>query len=194
MPAAPSPLQDRPRSSGHSTRVAATGLSLVLLSAAALGCSGQRPGGTSGETPPKLSPQELAAQQCRARRDALQDQLRELRKAEIDLARLRRAPMPPTPGRPVWDEEKERRFSQEDQELDRQAYLRDLDAWRLQDDARWAAWLQRQTPEIVASQRRLNQLSQQLHAEHPELFTGPTSIEVKPGELARLSDCRAAAD
>jgi len=191
MPAATSPMPDRPRGSGRSRRLAATGLGLMLLAAAALGCSRQRPSNGPAEAPPKPSPQELAAQQCRQRRDALQSQLRELRQAETDLARLRRAPMPPTPGRPVWDEEKEQRYSQEDQEIDRQAYLRDLDAWRLEDDARWAAWLQRQTPEIAQKQRRLNQLSQALHAQHPQLFTGPSSIEVKPAELARLSSCEA---
>jgi len=179
------------RGAGSRRRITGTGLSLLLLAASLLACSGQRPPMGGGERPPEISPQERALRQCRERRSTLLGQLRELRRAELSLARLRSAPMPPTPGRPIWDEEKESRFSQEDQELDRQTYQRDLARWQERDSARWSAWQQRQTPEIVESQNGLNRLSRQLHGTYPQLFTAPGSIEIRPQELARLSRCEA---
>jgi signal transduction histidine kinase len=173
---------------GSRRRIAGTGLSL-LLAASLLACSGQRPPTGGGKQPPVINTQEPALRQCQQRRSTLLGQLQDLRRAEIRLARLRSTPMPPTPGRPIWDEEKESRFSQEDQELDRQAYQRDLARWQERDAARLAAWSQRQTPDIGASQQELNRLSRQLHDQYPQLFTGPGSIEIRPQELARLSRC-----
>lgn len=188
---ASSPLHDR---RWHSRRLKGrglkTGLTLTLLAAMTLGCGGPRQGSGGKELGSEaLSAQQRALKQCLNLRDRLHSQLRELRQAERTLARLRTAPMPPTPGRPIWDEEKERRYSQEDQEIDHQQYLSELAAWRERDQARWDAWQQRRTPDIGAAQQRLNQLSRQLHQSHPVLFTGPGSIEVRSEELARLSRC-----
>ena len=185
------PIDDRRRSnSGGLGRGLKASLSLILLATLTLGCGGPRPSsGDRGQPSEAPTAQQRALNQCQRLRDQLLAGLRELRQAELNLARLRSAPLSPAPGRPIWDEEKERRYSQEDQEIDRQHYLRDLAAWREQEQARWAAWQQRQTPEIMAAQQRLNQLSLQLHRRYPVLFTGPTSIEVRPGELARLSRC-----
>lgn len=176
-------------------RRALAGLSFSLLAAGVLGC---RPAAAppSRVAPPEASTesprqqqlqrqrQQLAALQCRQRREELLQGLVELRRAESALADQRAlAPAPASPP-PVWDEEKESRYSQVDQELDRQRYEQELAAWR----ARHAGTFQ-QRERLDAAQQRLNRQAQLLQQRYPGLFTGPASIEVRPQELARLTRC-----
>lgn len=170
------------------------GLSLGLLAAGVLGCQ-------SAVAPPQTAPptasaearrqqqqqrqrQQLAARQCLQQREVLLEGLAELRRAEASLAEQRVLAPAPTEQPPVWDEEKESRYSEVDQELDRQRYEQDLAAWR---QRQAASSLQRQR--LDAAQQRLNRQAQLLQQRYPGLFTGPASIEVRPQELARLSRC-----
>lgn len=174
---------------------ALAGLSLSLLAAGVLGC---RP--AVAPQPPVPPPEasvealrqqqqqrqrlQLAARQCRQRRDELLQGLVELRRAEAALAERRALVPAPPSAPPVWDEEKESRFSQVDQELDRQRYEQELAAWR---QRQAVSALQRQR--LDAAQQRLNRQAQWLQQRYPGLFTGPASIEVRPQALARLSRC-----
>lgn len=176
-------------------RRALAGLSLSLLAGGALGC---RP--AVAPQPPVPPPEasvetlrqqqqqrqrlQLAARQCRQRRDELLQGLVELRRAEAALAERRALVPAPASAPPVWDEEKESRFSQVDQELDRQRYEQELAAWR---QRQAVSALQRQR--LDAAQQQLNRQAQRLQQRYPGLFTGPASIEVRPQELARLSRC-----
>jgi len=168
-------------------------LSLGLLAGGALGC---RP--ASAPPSPSRSPQveirrqrqQLAARQCQVRREDLLAGLAELRRAEGALAELRALASPPAAPPPVWDEEKEQRYSQADQELDRQRYEQELAAWRQRQAGRQAV-IDQQRQRLDAAQRRLDRQAQRLRRDYPGLFTGPTSIEVKPQELERLSRCPA---
>ncbi len=114
--------------------------------------------------------------------------LAELRRAEAALAEQRVAVPPALPPRPVWDAAREARYSQEDQELDRQRYEQELEAWRQLQAGQAAAWQERREQRDLA-QARLDRQSRRLHQRFPGLFTGPTSIELNPLELERLSRC-----
>ena len=171
-------------------------LSLGLLASCALGCRSTPP----PESPPASAPtaalreqnkqQELAARQCRKRRQELLQDLAELRRAEAVLADERAAPLPSLPAPPIWDEAAEQRYSKVDQELDRQRYEEELAAWkRLRAERR--AGIDAQRLRLAQAQQRLDRQAQRLQKRYPGLFTGPTSIEVKPQELERLSRCPA---
>lgn len=169
-------------------------LSLLLLAGA--GC---RPVATPRPPAPSPAPptevrrqgQQEAARRCAQRRDALLAGLAELRRAERDLAAERAALPPPAAAPPVWDEAREQRYRPEDRELDRERHERDLAAWRQGEAERLASWRERQAGRETRAQERLDRLSRALHRRAPALFTGPTSIEVKPQELARLNRCPA---
>ena len=126
--------------------------------------------------------------QCHQRRRALLQGLTELRLAETRLADLRAERPPPLPPAPVWDEAAEQRYSQVDQDLDRQRYEQDLAAWQRQ-QADQPALLAQQRQREAAAQQRLNGQMQRLQKRYPGLFTGPSSIEIRPQELERLSRC-----
>jgi len=167
------------------------GLGLGLLAVG--GCSGQPP---PPRTSPRQPPPQLerpldrqAAQRCLRRRDQLHSRLQQLRRSERQLDRLRRAtPSFPVP-RPVWDQEREQRYSRVDQEIDRENHERALAAWRQSRAAFQASWRQRQAGELAAEQVRLNRLAAELRHSHPDLFSGPGSIELNPGVLERLQRC-----
>ena len=114
------------------------------------------------------------------------DGLRELRRAEAALAE-RNAIAAAVPGspRPVWDEEKEQRYSLEDQQLDRQRYEQELAAWQ----QRQEAWREQQRQALSEAQGRLDRQTRLMHGRYPTLFTAPNSIELDPRELERLSRC-----
>lgn len=132
--------------------------------------------------------QQQVARQCLQRRQALQEGLAELRRAEAALAEQRAAAPPPASAPPVWDEATERRFSQADQELDRQRHEQELEAWR-QRQADRQALIAAQRQRLEQAQQRLDRQAQLLRRQYPDLFTAPTSIELKPQELERLNRC-----
>lgn len=126
--------------------------------------------------------------QCQQRRRELLEALSGLRRAEVALADARAEAPPPLPSPPFWDEVAEQRYSQVDQELDRQRYEQELAAWqRRRDERRALISVQRRREE--AAQERLDRQALRLRQRYPGLFTGPTSIEVRPQELERLSRC-----
>lgn len=170
-------------------------LSLNLLAAGALGCRQAPP--PSPRRPPEPAASEAVQRQtqqaelaCRQRRQELIDGLAELRRAEAALAEQRAAVPPALPAAPVWDEATEQRYSQADQELDRQRYEQELVAWqRRRADVQSVIAAQRQRQALA--QQRLDRQARLLQQRYPGLFTGPTSIEVRPMELERLSRCPA---
>lgn len=181
------PLPGRPR-------VWSLLLCFGLLASGALGC---RPAPSPRALPPaaqaerqRKQQQQLAARQCQERRQQLQQGLAELRRAEALLADERAASLAPPLAPPIWDEAREQRFSQVDQQLDRQRYEQQLAAWQGLRAERRAA-IDRQRLRLTQAQQRLDRQAQRLQKRYPGLFTGPTSIEVKPRELERLSRCPA---
>ena len=168
-------------------------LSLSLLAMAAQGCRPQ-----PSPQPPVPSPaaqadalrqrQQLAARGCQQRRRDLLEGLAELRRAEAALADARAASHPPLSSPPVWDEAAEQRFSLVDQELDRQGYEQELAAWQRRRAEQHTA-LAQQRQQLAEAQQRLNRQAQRLRQRYPALFTGPTSIEVRPQEWRRLNRC-----
>lgn len=182
-----------PASSQHGLRrCLSLGLCLGLLLIGGIACR-QPP-------PPRQTQLELrqqqqtrqAAQQCSRRREALRSRLDQLQQQARQLVRLRGAVPPVSPAagpRPIWDEAKERRYSLTDQELDRQAYERELQAWHVSQAAFQARWRRSQARRVARAQSRLNRLAAELRQEHPQLFSGSTSIEVDPTALQQLSHC-----
>ncbi len=170
-------------------------LGLGLLASGALGCS-PAPAPQAPASPPSAQAdllrqqQQLALRQCQQRRQELLQGLAELRRAEALLADERAAPLPPLPAPPIWDEAREQRFSQVDQQLDRQRYEQQLAAWK-QLRAERRAEIDEQRLRLTQAQQQLDRQAQRLQTRYPGLFTGPTSIEVKPQELERLSRCPA---
>jgi hypothetical protein len=171
-------------------------LGLGLLASGALGCS-PAPAPQAPASPPsaqadllRQQQQQLALRQCQQRRQELLQGLAELRRAEARLADERAAPLSPLPAPPIWDEAREQRFSQVDQQLDRQRYEQELAAWK-QLRAERRAEIDQQRLRLTQAQQRLDRQAQGLQKRYPGLFTGPNSIEVKPQELERLSRCPA---
>jgi hypothetical protein len=130
-----------------------------------------------------------AAQRCINRRDSLRSRLGQLGESERELLRLRGATPPLSRPRPIWDEAKERRYSPADQEIDRQDYERELQLWRDSQAASQASWRRIQARRLAAAQQRLNRRAAELRRQHPDLFSGPISIEVDPAALERLNRC-----
>lgn len=167
-------------------------ISLGLLASCALGCRTTPPPGTPSPAAQAEAlreqnrQQELAARQCRKRRQELQQDLAELRRAEAVLAEERAVPLSPLPAPPIWDESAEQRYSKVDQQLDRQRYEQELAAWN-----QLRAGTEDQRLRLTQAQQRLDRQAQRLQKRYPGLFTGPTSIEVKPQELERLNRCPA---
>jgi hypothetical protein len=164
-------------------------LSVGLIAVGSLGCRpAARPQAPPSSAQAGALKQELVLRQCQQRRRELMQDLADLRRAEAELADRRAELPPPLPSPPVWDEAAEQRYSQVDQELDRQRYEQDLAAWqqrRADHRARVALQRQREAP----AQQRLNDQAQRLQQRYPGLFTAPGSIEIRPQELERLSRC-----
>lgn len=168
-------------------------LSLGLLAGGALGCrpaAPQRPGTTppGGQNETLRQQEQLAVRQCRQRRQELLDGLAELRRAEVALAEARLLAPPPLGSPPVWDEAREQRYSQVDQELDRQRYEQELADWQRRRDERQLR-IARQRQQQEAAQLRLDRQARALQQRYPGLFSAPTSIEVQPQALERLTRC-----
>lgn len=166
-------------------------LSFSLLAGGAMGCrpaTPPRPQASPPAAQAQTPQQQQAARQCLQRRQALQEGLAELRRAEAALADQRAAAPPPASAPPVWDEAMEQRFSQADQELDRQRHEQELEAWR-QRRADRQVLIDAQRQRLEQAQQRLDRQAQLLRRQYPDLFTAPTSIELKPQELERLNRC-----
>ncbi len=167
-------------------------ISLGLLASCALGCRTTPPPGTPSPAAQAEAlreqnrQQELAARQCRKRRQELQQDLAELRRAEAVLAEERAVPLSPLPAPPIWDESAEQRYSKVDQELDRQRYEQELAAWN-----QLRAGTEDQRLRLTQAQQRLDRQAQRLQKRYPGLFTCTTIIEVKPQEQERLNRCPA---
>jgi hypothetical protein len=173
------------------------GLPLLLLRAAGLvACRGPRPAARPpmAAPPAQISPtQRLAqAQLCRRTSQRVSAELAALRQVERRLSRLKQQSGPwPTGARPVWDEALEQRYSEQDRELDRQRYELELAQWHQRQDDRQQDWESRHSLELADAQRELNARARGLRQLRPDLFTGPTSIEVNAAVLARIHQCDA---
>lgn len=167
----------------------ALGLSLALLAWAGQGCGRQQAPQAQQAPRPSQAEQLQSAHQCIRQRQDVETRLASLRRAEWELAQLRGASPPWSRPRPVWDEQLEQRYSPADQELDRQRYERELAAWEASEARARAEWRQRHALRLDAAQERLDRFAAGLRRDHPDLFTGPLSIEVNPPVLARLQRC-----
>ena len=112
-----------------------------------------------------------------------------LRQAERQLNPLKQQGEPAASNPPVRDQAREQRFSEQDQDLDRQRHGRQLALWQQQQAERSQAWEGRHSLELAAAQSQLNRRARALRRQHPDLFTGASSIEVNPAVLAQLLRC-----
>jgi hypothetical protein len=161
---------------------------ILLLAASLMACQGPAP----GSKPPLVAPkaeQQKQAKLCRQSSQALRAELAALRQAEWQLSRVKQQSQPQLSAPPVWDEAREQRFSEQDQELDRQRYERQLALWQQQQDEGLQTWEYRHRLELAEAQRQLNARARNLRRQHHDLFTGATSIEVNPAVLARIQRC-----
>ncbi|MCX5966442.1 MAG: hypothetical protein NTV57_02135 [Cyanobacteria bacterium] len=173
------------------------GLLILLLAASLTACQGPRPEGKPAIAPPTLQTREASRQQqarlCRHTSAIVSADLAALRHAERRLSRLKQQGQPATSPPPVWDAAWEERFSEQDQELDRQRYERELAIWQQQQQAQGQqAWERRHSLELAEAQSQLNARARSLRRRHHDLFTGATSIEVNPAVLAQIQRCPAA--
>ena len=169
------------------------GLPILILTATLVGCQGPRPVTKSPTPPADLQAQQAknqaAAKLCRQTGQNVTAALAALRQAERQLNRLKQQGEPAAGNPPVWDEAREERFSEQDQDLDRQRYGRQLALWQQQQAERSQAWEGRHSLELAAAQSQLNRRARALRRQHPDLFTGASSIEVNPAVLAQLLRC-----
>ena len=161
---------------------------ILLLAASLMACQGPAPGGKPSLVAPPAEHQKQA-KLCRQSSQTLRAELAALRQAERRLSRVKQQSQPLLSAPPVWDEALEERFSEQDQELDRQRYERQLALWRQQQDEGLQAWERRHRLELAEAQRQLNARARNLRRQHHDLFTGATSIEVNPAVLARIQRC-----
>ncbi len=169
------------------------GLPILLLAIGLSACQG--PGPADKPTAVTPAPQLEAAQRqaqaqlCRQTNRTVSAELAALRQAELRLSRLRQQGEPVASDRPVWDEALEQRYSEQDRELDRQRYERQLALWQQQQTEGQRAWEPRHRQELAEAQNQLNAKVSSLRRRRHDLFTGPTSIEVNPVVLAQIQHC-----
>lgn len=161
---------------------------ILLLAASLMACQGPTPESKPPVISPTAEPQKQA-KLCRQTSHTVKAELAALRQAERQLSRVKQQSQPQLSAPPVWDEAREARFSEQDQELDRQRYERQLALWQQQQGEGRQAWEYRHGIELAEAQRQLNARARSLRRRHHDLFTGPTSIEVNPAVLAQIQRC-----
>jgi hypothetical protein len=133
--------------------------------------------------------QQRSKQRCLKERPSLVAQMASLRKAELQLARVKEKTYVPLPAPDPWDETRESRFRQEDREADWQRHLQAQEAWQRREQNRRASWTANHQDRLLIAQERLDREAQALRSRRPELFTGPGSIEFNPEIAQRLRNC-----
>ena len=169
------------------------GLPILLLATGLSACQLPRPADkpTTVTTAPQLRAAQRQAQTqlCRHTSHTVSAELASLRLAELRLSRLRQQSEPAASDRPIWDEALEQRYSEQDRDLDRQRYERQLALWQ-QQQAEWQqAWEPRHRQELAEAQNELNARVRRLRRLRHDLFTAPGSIEVNPAVLAQIQHC-----
>lgn len=169
------------------------GLPILLLATVLSACqspwSADRPNPVTPAPQLRATERQAQAQRCRQFRHTISTELAALRQAERHLARLRQHSEPTASERPIWDEALEQRYSEQDRDLDRQRYERQLALWQQQQAEGQQAWERRHRQELDAAQDELNTRASRLRGRRHDLFTGPTSIEVNPTVLAQIQRC-----
>jgi len=169
------------------------GLPILLLATGLTACRGPGPVARSPIAAPapqsELQRQEQA-RLCRQASRTVSSELAALRQVERRLSALRQQGDPgySSPA-PRWDEAREQRYSEQDRDLDRQRYQRQLAAWQQQQATGRQAWEGRHRRELAGAQSELNARSRRLRRLRPNLFTGAASIEVNPVVLDRILRC-----
>lgn len=133
--------------------------------------------------------QQRAQELCLQERPGLVAQMASLRRAELQLARVKEETYVPLPAPDPWDEARESRFRQEDREADWQRHLQAQEAWQRREWNHRANWMANHQDRLLIAQERLDQEAQALRSRRPELFTAPGSIEFNPEVARRLSNC-----
>ena len=153
------------------------------------------PARTSNKRPFQSQAQRQRIQQerCLRERPGLEAQMAALRRAELQLARVKEETYTPLPPPQAWDELKESRYRLEDRETDWQTHLEAQKAWKRQEELRRARWQAEHQDRLNMAQWRLDRQAQQLRSQRPDLFTGPRSIEFNPAVADDIGSCRAAA-
>jgi len=169
------------------------GLPILLLATALTACRGPGPGARppiGAPAPQAELQQQEQARLCRQTSRTVSSELAALRQVERRLSGLRQEvdPGASSPA-PLWDGAREQRYSEQDRDLDRQRYERQLAAWQRQQAAGRQAWDGRHRRELAGAQSELNARSRRLRRLRPNLFTGPTSIEVNPAVLDQILRC-----
>jgi hypothetical protein len=130
-----------------------------------------------------------ARQRCLDRREQITGLMSSLRRAEAELAAVKIEAYTPPPPPPPWDEARESRYRQEDQELDRQRHEAALAAWQSRVAGRRAGWEAGRRQRQEQAQQRLDRTAAELRALAPDLFTGPSSIEFNPAVARQVRSC-----
>lgn len=133
--------------------------------------------------------QQRAQELCLQERPSLVAQMAALRRAELQLARVKEETYVPLPAPDAWDEARESRFRQEDREADWQRHLQAQEAWQRRERNHRANWTANHRDRLLIAQERLDREAQALRSRRPELFTAPGSIEFNPEVAQRLRNC-----
>jgi hypothetical protein len=130
---------------------------------------------------------DLALSRCRQKQAELLAGVRQLRQAELMLARLRSSREPALPQPPKrLNEEVLGRYTREDAELDRQRFRDDVTAWQQQLSERQSLRLQRLNA-IDEAQLRLDRAALRLRQLQPDLLA--KGIELDPDVARRVLRC-----
>ncbi len=128
-------------------------------------------------------------ERCRQRAGAIALELRQLRQAEARLAAVRGEAYAPSPPPAPFNEAAEARFRFEDQELDRQRHGERMAVWQAREDDRRRRWHADHASRLEVAQITLNQRAAAMRQQQPDLFSGPTSIELNGTVWRRLQTC-----
>lgn len=133
--------------------------------------------------------QRMEQERCLRERSSLESQMADLRRAEVQLARVKQDRYVPLPAPEPWDEATEARYRLEDREADWQRHRQAQEAWQRREQSHRASWKANYQARLQLAQERLDRQARQLRTRRPELFTGPGSIEFNPEVAHRLLHC-----
>lgn len=181
----------------------------LLLLLAACGNQERSPGLNRGQQDPNApaSPQKKQQSQAKARAEAekqraqaqerclqerpgVEAQMAALRRAELQLALVKEDIYVPLPPPEPWNESRESRFRREDRDADWQRYLQAQEAWQRREQSHRARWRAQHQERLERAQERLDGQARSMRSRHPDLFTGPQSIEFNPQVVHRLLHCQ----